>query len=182
MKQQKATYLIIAIVIIFSAIIKIALYPYNYSSMIALALFSGAVVKDRKYAWAMPIFAMLLSDILLEVFHIAQGFWGWGQMLGYFILILISLFGSFLKRISIVNVLMFSLSSSIIFYLLSNSSVFVLDCISYHYYPQNMVGYIDCMAAGIPFLLKSLVNDLLYSALFFTGYALLRKWEAVVAV
>jgi hypothetical protein len=173
MKQSTTLVLIAIAMILAAAISRIAFYPLNFSPVIAMALFGGAVIKDKKLAFALPLLAMFLSDVLFEVTNIAPGFWGWGQLVGYGILALITVFGFKLKKINALNVAGFSIAASLIFFLLSNSSVWIFDKTSY---AQNFSGWMNCLAAGIPFLKNGLAADLLYSILLFGGFVLLERF------
>jgi hypothetical protein len=173
MKQNTTMFLIAAVMILAAALSRIAFYPLNFSPVIAMALFGGAVIKDKKLAFALPLLAMLLSDFIFEITNIATGFWGWGQLVGYGILALITVFGFNLKKINVQNVTGFSIVSSLIFFLLSNTSVWIFDNTTY---AQNFGGWVNCLAAGIPFLKNGLAADLVYSALFFGGFVLMEKY------
>jgi hypothetical protein len=143
--------------------------------MFAMALFGGAVIREMKYAVALPILSMFLSDVLFEVLHIAPGFWGWGQLVGYGIMILITVLGSKMGKLSLIKVGGFSIMSSLLFFFLSNSSFFLLDNPVYHTYSQDINGYFNCLVGGLPFLLKGAAADLVYSAILFIAYALSLK-------
>ena len=173
MKQSSTMVLIAVVMILAAALSRIAFYPLNFSPVLAMALFGGAVIKDKKIAFALPLLAMFISDVLFEVTNIAPGFWGWGQLVGYGIFALITVFGFQLKKINVFNVAGFSIASSCIFFLLSNTSVWIFDTTSY---AQNFGGWINCLAAGIPFLKNGLAADLVYSAVFFGGFVLLQKF------
>lgn len=179
MKQSSTMVLIAVVMILAAALSRIAFYPLNFSPVIAMALFGGAVIKDKKIAFALPLLAMFISDVLFEVTNIAPGFWGWGQLLGYGIFALITVFGFQLKKINVFNVAGFSIASSCIFFLLSNTSVWIFDTTSY---AQNFGGWINCLAAGIPFLKNGLAADLVYSAVFFGGFVLLQKFAFKKAI
>src|SRR5688500_16402897 len=123
MKKQDNTLLIIAIMmVIAAAIARVLFYPLNYSPQIAMALFAGAVIKDTKLAFAFPLFAMLLADVLFELFTNVQGFWGWGQVVNYGIFAFITIIGFNMKKITAINVAGFSILSSLLFFFNSNSS------------------------------------------------------------
>ena len=176
MKKQHTSLLIIAILMILvAAISRLVLYPHNFSPIIGMAIFGGAVIKDKRLAFAMPLLAMFLSDVLFEVFKVAPGFWGWGQVIHYGIYALITCFGFLMKKINVVNVFVFSISASLIFFLLSNTVFFITDNPVYHTYGQNFQGYVDCLYGGLPFLKNNLVADLVYSVVLFGGYYLMEK-------
>lgn len=171
MKTQGRSLIIIAtLLVVASAMSRLVLYPHNFSPMIAMALFGGAVIKDKKYAIALPIFAMLLSDVLFEVLHIAVGFWGWGQLIGYGIMIGITLLGGLIRKISLVSVGATTLLSSLLFFFFSNSSVFFLEGSFNPTYSKDVTGYINCLVAGLPFLKNSMIADLTYSSILFGAY------------
>ncbi len=176
MKKQNMSLLIIAIMMILvAAISRLVLYPHNFSPIIGMALFSGAVIKDKKLAFLMPLLAMFISDVLFEAFKVAPGFWGWGQVLHYLLYALITCFGFLLKKINVLNVVIFSVVSTIGFYIFSNTISFFVDMQVYHYYATNFKGYLDCMIAGLPFMEKGLLVDLGYCAILFGGYYLMEK-------
>ena len=79
------------------------MYPNNFSPIIGMAIFSGAVIGDKRLAFVLPIVSMFLSDVMFEVFNIAPGFWGWGQLVGYGILAIITIFGFQLRKINVLN-------------------------------------------------------------------------------
>lgn len=168
-KQDKKMIWIAAAMIVFAALLRLVLYPHNFSPVIAMALFSGAVVKDKKLAFALPLFSMFLADVCFELFNITTGFWGWGQLIGYGIIAAITIFGFNLKKITALNVAGFSVASSLIFFFLSNSSVWVF---SKGYYAKSFSGWMDCLAAGVPFLKTGLAADLFYNAVLFGSYVL----------
>ena len=176
MQQQKISSIIIAVLLILiAAISRVVMYPHNFSPIVGMAVFSGAIIKDKRLAFALPLFSMFLSDVMFEVFHIAPGFWGWGQLVGYGIFALITIIAFSLKKISILNVAAYSILSSVIFFVLSNSSVFVFDNSVYHIYPQSFTGYIDCLYAGLPFFKTGLLADQVYSGVLFGAYYLLQQ-------
>ena len=172
--KQSTSILIIAVLMIFAAAVsRILLYPISFSPLIAMALFGGAVIKNKKLAFLLPLAAIFLSDVLFEVFKIAPGFYGWGQLVNYGLLMLVTFMGTYLKKLNFITVAGFTVASALIFYFLSNSSVFVM---SSGYYAKNFAGYIECMIAGLPFLKASLISTASYSLLFFGAYFLATKY------
>jgi hypothetical protein len=171
MKKQTTSILIaVVLVVILAALSRVVLYPHNFSPIIALAVFGGAVIKDKKFAFALPLFAMLLSDIIFEVFTTTQGFWGLAQVANYAILGLITIIAFNLKKINVLNVAVYSIMSSVIFFILSNSACFFISNPVYHMYAQNFGGYIACITAGVPFFRTNLIADLVYSGVLFGAY------------
>lgn len=171
MKQNRINILIAAVLVLFAALLKVATYPHTFSPIIAIALFSGVVISDKKLSFAMPLLAMFASDLILELFTQTPGFYGMEQVGNYAALLFITAFGFAMKKIDVIRVAGFSLASSILFYFLSNTNTFLVD--SFNMYPNTFTGYINCMAAGIPFI--KFVPDLVFSALLFGSYVLVFK-------
>ena len=43
--------------------------PFGFEPQIALALFSGAIIKDKKLAFVLPLLSMFISDVLYQVLY-----------------------------------------------------------------------------------------------------------------
>lgn len=171
-KQSRNSVLIAVLLILAAAISRVIMYPHNFSPMIGMAVFAGAVIKDKRLAFALPLFSMFLSDLMFEVFKIAPGFWGWGQLVGYGIFALITILAFSMKKINVYSVAGYSILSSVLFFLLSNASVFLLDNAVHPTYSQNINGFFDCYIAGLPFFRTGMLADLVYSSLLFGVYYL----------
>lgn len=176
MNQTRSNIFIGIALIVLAAILKVAAY-YNVltiSPIIAIALFSGAVIKDKKLAFIIPLLAMFIADCLMEVFKVGQGFYGFGQIANYICLLAVALLGSAMRKISVLSVIGFSLGSTLLFFFLSNSAVFLFD--DFNMYENTVNGYVKCMAAGLAFLKpQTFINDLLWSGVLFGSYVLYFK-------
>lgn len=74
MKKQNSFFWIALIMILMAALMRLWIYPANFSPVIAMALFGGAVFKDKKMAFLLPLLAMFISDAAMEYSGIATGF------------------------------------------------------------------------------------------------------------
>ncbi len=171
MKQNTINSFFAVILILAAAFVKVITHPHTLDPIIGMALFSGAIIKDKRFAFVLPLFAMFLSDIILEVSGIDKGFYGWSQLVNYGILVLITVFGFRLKKITAINVVGFSLISSLIFFIISNLGFFLIDNKIYHTYPNTMAGFIDCYVKAIPFFKWYI--DLAFSVMLFGSYYLI---------
>lgn len=177
MQKQNNTSIIIAVLLVVAAAIsRVLLYPnYNFSPMVGMAIFAGATFTNKKLAFALPLAAMLLSDIIFETMTAGSGFWGIGQVVGYGIFALITLIAFSLKKVSAPKVIGYSLLSSVIFFILSNLSFFVIDNPVYHRYTQDLDGFIKCYIGGLPFFRTSIIADLVYSGVLFGAYYVIQQ-------
>ena len=44
--------------------------PYGFAPQWAMAVFAGAVIKDRKWAFIIPMLSMFISDLLYQILYI----------------------------------------------------------------------------------------------------------------
>lgn len=169
MNQKQMIWVMVALVM-FTALTRVMLYPFNFSPVIALALFGGACIPDRKLGFLLPVLSMFVADLIFELFNIAPGFWGWNQLIHYALFVVIALVGTRISKPAPLRVMGASVISSLLFFFVSNSLVWMLDNSTY---PGNFSGWMACLTAGLPFLKNGMLADLLYSGLFFGGYVLM---------
>jgi hypothetical protein len=168
MNQNKINFIISASLVVFAASMKAVTFPYSINPIIAISLFSGAIINNKKLAFMMPLMAMFFSDLMLEIFNIAPGFYGMGQIGNYASLLLVTVLGFQMKKINGINVAGFSIASSLLFFFLSNTNCFFFD--TTNFYGAGITGWSKCIIAGIPFLKNGMAIDLGFSALLFTSY------------
>ena len=157
--------LIITLIIMMAAVTRFIPHPPNFTPIIAMGLFGGAYIHSRSLAVLIPIGAMFLSDLFL-------GFHGTVYFV-YGSLLLVTILGMILiKKITIINCTVAALSSSFLFFLITNWGVWLTSS----YYPKNIQGILSCYTMALPFFGNTLVGTLLYSSVMFGGYELL-KWS-----
>ncbi len=168
--KMKNTRSIVLICIVAAAVIyRVLPHPFNFTPVIAIALFSGAKFMSRSQAILIPLIAMLISDFYLGL-HTTMIF-------TYAALTLIVLSGIALKKI---NLKQFSLVKSFflnsiatvfatgVFFIVSNFGVWATTTL----YSKTAIGLLECYVAAVPFLENSLTGNLFFSSLFFGGFYL----------
>ena len=104
--------------------------PYGFTPQIAMSLFGGAVfIKDKKWAFLVPLLSMFISDALYELLYHAglttlQGFYE-GQWENYLLFALLTTIGFLIKKINVTSVLLASLAAPTVYFLLSNFLVWM---------------------------------------------------------
>lgn len=183
MKLNKTAIWYLIILIVTAALYRVTpLRDYGFAPQIAMALFGGAVIKDRKWAFALPLFSMFVSDALYEVLFQnglspIKGFYS-GQWINYLVFATVVVVGFFMKRITITNVLLYSIIAPTWFFLLSNFTVWA----GAKTIPQTWSGLMETYALGVPFYRQSVVATLIFSTVFFGAwYVLNRKKSVAVA-
>jgi hypothetical protein len=157
------TLLALAIIAV-AALLRIAPHPWNFTPVGAMALFSGAIIRDRRLAFVVPLLALFAGDIFIG-FHklmpvvyasflvsVAIGFW-----LG--------------DRRTVGRITAATLFGAMQFFLVTNFAVWAFGLS----YPRNSAGLLACYIAGIPFFWNTLAGDAAYAALFFGGFALAER-------
>lgn len=150
--------------------------PFGFAPQMAIALFAGAVIKDKKWAIILPLLSMLLSDVLYQVLYIngmtpIQGFYD-GQWVNYLLIAGLTVFGMLMRRITFLNVLGFSVSGSVIYFLLSNFTVWIGGGGLGR--PKTFDGLMLCYGDAIAFyrdygVIKGFAGNVLIGDLFFAG-------------
>src|SRR5690625_4016486 len=126
-KNSKKLWILPAILIIAAGLSRLLPHPYNFSPIAGMALLGGAVVKDRRLAFILPLAALFISDLCFSLFTSVPGFYGSSQIINYAAFALIVLLGILLvKKINARNVIIASLCASVLFFIISNFGTWVM--------------------------------------------------------
>jgi hypothetical protein len=147
-----------------AAALRVAPHPWNFTPVGAMALFSGAILKDRRLAFIVPLCALFAGDVFLG-FHklmpvvyasfltsVAIGFW-------------------LRNRRTVARITAATLVGAIQFFLVTNFAVWAFALS----YPRTAAGLVACYSAGIPFFWNTLAGDAAYALLFFGAFALAER-------
>lgn len=167
--------LMLTAMIALAALSRLLPHPPNFSPVEAMALFGGAYFASRGLAIAVPLAAMVLSDIALglmlggDYLNYVAGLSFWSV---YICIALSSVLGFGLRgRVGGGRVLGYSLAGSVLFFLVTNFFTWYGGTL----YPQTGAGLVAAYVAGIPFFQWTVLGTLFYSATLFGGFALLRR-------
>ena len=145
--------------VLVAAALRLVPHPPNFTPIGAMALFGGAYIGRRALAFAAPLGALLLSDLVLGFYH--------GMATVYFSVALIVMIGIVaLGRISPIRVGLAALASSILFFVVTNFGMWLFS----GFYPRTLAGLEACYVAAIPFFQNTVAGDLFYAALLFGGF------------
>lgn len=139
----------------------------NLTPIVAAALFAGTVFRSRALALAVPIVAMLLSDLLI-------GFEDWRiRVIVYAALILPVILGLWGRRFRpIVALLPLALASSLLFFAASNFAVWAFSGM----YSLDFSGLVRCYVMALPFLQNTVIGDVAWTAALFGSWWLAQLW------
>ncbi len=155
---------LLSIMILAAAFTRLIPHPPNFTAVGAMALFGGAYFSEKKFAFIVPMIAMLLTDLIIG-FHN-------GMLSVYLSFVIIVGVGIVLSRnIKFKNVVAASLFSSILFFVLTNFQMWVQSPL----YAKNISGLIACYVAAIPFFHHTIIGDLVFVGSLFGLFAVLQS-------
>ena len=154
--------LIISIIFLVS-LTRILPHPPNFTPILALAIFGGAFLTNKRTALCIPVIAMFLSDLIIG-FH--------SQIYAvYLSIIVLSLLGNMIKTKNIKNLAITGFAGSLIFFMITNFSVWLSGGL----YPLTIDGLLECYIMAIPFFHNTLISTLLFLGILFFGYTFAEK-------
>lgn len=192
MKSNRSLLVIIALMIVVASLYRVwDGRPFGFVPHISLAIFGGALIRDKRLALLLPIFTIFISDLLYEILWLRgitsiPGFYE-GQWMNYLLFAGLTCFGFLMKRVNFLNVLGFSLSGSVLYFVFSNFVVWAggggLNR------PKTFDGLMMCYADGLAFfrdygLIQGFagnvfIGELFFSAVLFGAWYVLTKTIAL---
>ena len=159
-KLIKSDLFVAAFLVFIAAATRLIPHPFNFTAIGAMALFSGANLRDKRLAYILPFAAMFLTDLILG-FH--------SSMLPVYLCFTFSVWlGIKLsKQQSIFKIAISSILSSFVFFLITNLPFWYLDI---HLYPMSLQGVALSYTMALPFFANQLVGDLFFTGLLFSVY------------
>lgn len=147
----------------------------NFTPVAAAGLFAGYVFRSRLLALSVPMLGMLLSDVLFA------GQYNLGVMaIVYLAIAAPALAGNWLRKPSnsnfnhVLKILIGAGGGAILFFLSTNFADWVFSGM----YAHNFTGLVACYTAAVPFFKWTLLGDIAFAAIFFSGYALVMRSQA----
>jgi len=163
MKAKYSVYFGLGLIILL-ALSRLFPHPPNFTPILGMAVFSGAIINKKIVAYLVPLAAMLLSDLYLG-FHT-------GMPIIYFTLAICVLIGTFIEsRVTILNSIFGITAGVLVFYLITNFTVWYGSGM----YENSFSGLITCYVMGLPFLQNTFISSLIYGMGAFLIYEVINK-------
>ena len=167
-KSEKDTVLLRTILIfamiVLAAVLRLAPHPWNFTPVGAVALFSGAMVRDRRLAFLLPVLVMLATDLI-------NGFNKLSPLV-YASFLLSVLIGRFLiRKRNLMRIGGATFLGSLQFFVITNFGVWAF----LNSYPRTGAGLAACYLAGVPLFWNTLAGDVTYATLLFGGFFLAER-------
>jgi hypothetical protein len=174
MTASKNNFWLLSFFIFFAAITRLLPHPSNVTAIGAMALFGGAYFGSRMAAFFVPLTAMLISDIALEVLFrnglsIEQGF-HFALPFVYVSFVLSVVIGIWISRKpSLLRTIFGGIASTTLFFFITNFAVWLEG-----FYGHSFQGLITCYVAAIPFHRNTFIGDMVYITTMFGSYELIK--------
>ncbi len=163
MEKLTPRFWVLTLMVFGAAFFRLIPHPPNFAPIAAMALFGGAYYNRKTFAFIIPLAAMFLTDTLIGIYPFA-----WVVYLSFAVIVALGIF--MLKKISIRNLVIASLTASVSFFIITNFGVWMLGTL----YPKTPAGLMESYAAAIPFFQNSLIGDLLFVGIMFGVYELIQ--------
>ena len=155
--------------------------PLGFAPQIAMAIFGGAIIKNKKLAFILPLLSMFISDAIYQVLYIngyttIQGFYE-GQWQNYLLFGLLTTIGFLIKKVNVLNVFAASVAAPTVYFILSNFIVWAgWQGTRGLGRPRTFEGLMMSYTDALPFYPNSVYATLVFSAIFFGGYYFVSKY------
>jgi hypothetical protein len=157
------TILVFAMILL-AAILRLAPHPWNFTPVGAIALFSGAMVRDRRLAFLFPLLVMFATDAIVGFNKLSP--------LVYASFLLSVLIGRFLnQKHNLLRISGATFLGALQFSLITNFGVWAF----LGSYPRTGAGLAACYLAGIPLFWNTLAGDAVYITMLFTSFFLAER-------
>jgi len=184
MKLNKTfVYSLVALVVVAALYRILPNRPMGFAPQIAIALFAGSIIKDKKYAFALPILSMFISDALYQVLYMSglssiQGFYG-GQLTNYILFAGLTVIGFFINQKKAVSIALGSLAGPTVYFLISNFLVWIGG--GGYNFPKTAAGLMETYTVAVPFYAMSVYATIVFCTMFFGAHALFTSKELKTA-
>lgn len=152
-KENIAIFLILIVVVS-----RLVPHPPNFSPVLSIALFAGAMFPSKWKAFLIPVAGLVLSNFLLGFYTVAWVVVG--------LMVAITAIGLLMKtNKSAPRWIGYSLGASVVFFIVSNFFVWAFS----GYYPLTMEGLMTSYTLALPFFQNTVISTLFYSLVLFEG-------------
>jgi hypothetical protein len=145
----------------------------NFTPLGATAIFGGAYFSDKWKAGLVTTVTLFVTDIFVNYLYMGKLvlWYGNSALWLYASLIIMVLIGGLIKKINITNVLLASLASVAVHWLLTD----IEPWLNSSYYAKGLLGYGESLLMAIPFERNMLLSDIIFGGALFGGYELYKS-------
>jgi len=172
---RQPRFLILTALVLLAALVRLIDGAQNFAPIGAIALFGGACFASRKAAFLVPLSAMLLSDVLLNLTR-HSNLWSEAWKLTaftYLAFVLVVSLGMLLRNRtrSVFAIAGGSLVGSLIFFVASNFGWWL----TMGFHAPTFAGLTECYVQALPFFRNTIASDLFFNTVLFGCFALVES-------
>ena len=161
LKKEEIFPISLILILTFSRLIP---HPPNFTPIIAIAIMSGYFFRNIYLSLFVMLFSMLLADVFIGFYY--------NMIFVYLTLFLITfIIFNISNKINSKNLLICSLTGSLIFFIFSNFGVWFLGSL----YEKSLTGLVECYILAIPFFLNTLLSTIFFSYSSFIFFNIFEK-------
>lgn len=156
----------------------------GFSPVIAVALFAGMIIPERRQSFMLPLLALFISDVIIHLLYLQgsfpySGFYK-GQWFNYMLLLLATGLGWWLKGRRVANLLVAAVAAPTVYFLISNFAVWMGG--DGTYYSQDLDGLMTSYTLALPFYKNTLLATVLFLPVILLSYNLVVKNRTVLTL
>ena len=173
MKRNNINSLLVVLLVAMAVSVRVLnreMHLPNFAPLAAIGLFSGAVIKDRRLAFLVPLLGQFLADVYFQLFTATAGFYDISQLFTYGGLAAAAFLGTRMTKPSAVNVLAYTFGASTLFFLISNFGVWLAG-----WYGHSFGALVQTYVLGLPFFKYTIAGDMAGGVLLFGTYFLIQN-------
>jgi hypothetical protein len=140
---------------------RVAPHPWNFTPMIAVALFAGARIARWWLAGLAMLGCLALSDLALGMFPYDGFQWVYAAFV-----VVVAIGRLLRRRPALHTTLLAALASGFVFFVVTNLAVFAGTL-----YPHTWAGLVQDFTAALPFYRNQIAGDLLFTGALFGLHA-----------
>ena len=159
--------------------------PFGFAPQWAMAVFAGAVVRDRKWAFILPVLSMFISDMFYQLLYLQgmsalPGFYE-GQWQNYALFAFLVFVGMAIRKINVIQIAAASFAAPTLYFLFSNFLVWASNGTTRGLdRPKTFNGLLLCYNDAVPFYRMSILATFIFSSILFGTYYFIRTYQPVV--
>lgn len=160
---------VLVALICFAVVVRLVIFfvptawAYNATPVEAIALFGGAYFTDRRLAFIVPLAAMFLADLIIGLHWMIPVVYGC-------IALSVALGLGLRNHVGALRVASFGVAGSVLFFVIVSFVEWVVGDTD-----ACRAGIASCYIAAIPFLKNAIIGTLVWSAMLFGGFELMRR-------
>ncbi len=168
-KDNTTRNIVLILMIVVAAAFRLLAFKYkelsNFNPVGAIAIFGGVYFADKWKSYVTVLLALFGTDIILNYFYFHKlTLWYSGAEWTYLAFILMILVGSLIKKVNVWNVVLASVASVLIHWLLTDLPGTM--------YPHTLAGYRTSLVNAIPFEYNMIYGNLVFGFILFGGFEL----------